>query len=67
MNKDYYAFKKRRNTSNGFFNTQDNVNKRIGEFVPYQQRRVVAEYEKSAHFKLGKSLCQQQDLYSYRG
>lgn len=54
MNKELYAFK-RRNTSSGFFNTQqDKKNQKVGHYVPYHQRKMISDDEKSAHFLLGK-------------
>jgi hypothetical protein len=54
MNIQKYGLQQRRNTSAGFFNTQKQKEQlKIGLFVPYQERKLVADDINSAHFKLG--------------
>jgi hypothetical protein len=54
MNKDWYSFKNKRNTSTDFFNTQkDKERQKIGQYVPKEIRKIVSAEEKIAHFKFG--------------
>lgn len=50
--KDLYAFKKRRNTTHGTV-SQEVSEKRIGHFIPFQERKAAAADNKNTHFKIG--------------
>jgi len=55
MDKKNHAFTNRRHTSCGFFNNQDKQKQsKVGNYIPYKERKIISDEEKTAHFSFGK-------------